>query len=250
MSLMARVEYDGTAYYGWQIQPGRPTVQGKILTALERLYRRSVPIRYTSRTDRGVHARAQVISYTPPFHIPLSRVPKALNRLLPDDINIYGVEKCPDDFNPRYGIRSKMYAYRIFTGDRPPYTLRRFIWHTPGRMSAARAARAARILKGAHDFRAFSSSPPEKDTVIRIISSTFTSDGDMHEFRIRAPFFRTYMVRRLTGFIAAVGTGRKSCRDLSEMLNSAGPCPYRAPAKGLELRRVYFRGPGREGGSG
>ena len=243
MNLLANIQYDGTLFYGWQVQPGKPTVQGEVMRALEKLYGEKVPVKYTSRTDRGVHAEGQVITFSPPADIPAQRVIKALNRLLCDDVSVTGLRKCPDDFDPRYSVHSKMYAYRIFTGRHPGLTDKRYVWHLTGAVDWKAVRKGAGMIRGEHEFRLFSSSPEGHKTRINIISCGVTRLGDIYEIRIRAPFFRTYMVRYLAGFLIAIGAGKRHTDDLRNMLEGEGRrCTFCAPARGLVLRKIYFKG--------
>ncbi|MFC2062277.1 tRNA pseudouridine(38-40) synthase TruA, partial [Elusimicrobiota bacterium] len=123
MDLKAVVEYEGSNYYGMQIQPGKPTVQTEIHNALEKIFRKKIKIKYSSRTDRGVHSKGQVISFKTPFDIPSEKLRTAINSCLNEDIFIRKISKCKADFHPRYDVKAKLYIYRILNRQNNDYML-------------------------------------------------------------------------------------------------------------------------------
>ncbi|NLB35534.1 MAG: tRNA pseudouridine synthase A [Elusimicrobia bacterium] len=242
LNTLAIIQYDGTDYFGWQIQKDYPTVQGEILRALRKIYSKNIEIKYTSRTDRGVHAAGQIITFLPPFEIPAPRLIKALNSILNDDIAVLQIKKVSADFDPRYDVDSKLYVYRYYMGGLPPYMLRRYVWQIKRESNISMMRKGLALLKGEKEFKLLSSNNEGRKTNIEIISTRMQKSENILEVRIRAPFFRTYMMRHIAGNLAALGSGSLSLKKFSLMLEGIGtPSPFLAPARGLELKKIYFK---------
>ncbi len=242
MTVLLKVEYDGTDYFGWQQQPGRVTVYGEIRKTLRNIYGENIRLNYTSRTDRGVHASDQVASFDPPFEIPLERIKKAVNSALPGSIIIKSVEKCNEGFNPRYEIDSKLYVYRVLNSSYISYRQHRYVWHIPGEIDWDTVREMAGMIKGEHNFSLFSSAGDKKNHIIEIMECNVSDNGNgLYKLNFRARYFLTYMVRFITGFLISAGKGKRNKEDLVRLLSGKGKrCNFCAPAKGLELRKVYF----------
>lgn len=242
MHLKAVIEYDGTAYYGFQIQTDRKTVQGEIQKALKKLFSKKIEIKYTSRTDRGVHAKGQIISFDNPLNISSNKIQKALNSCFHGDIIFREIIKCNPEFNPRYHLESKTYLYRILNHKISDYKLNNFVWHIPEKLNWRNISEGVKSIKGKHDFSFFASnSDKEKNTNIEIHSATFERTDKIYEIGFTAKYFLTYMLRYLIGFLMAIGREKETVEKLKQMLNGKGKiCRYCAPAKGLELKKVLF----------
>ncbi|MBN2406446.1 MAG: tRNA pseudouridine(38-40) synthase TruA [Elusimicrobia bacterium] len=245
MHIKAVVEYDGTGYYGWQVQPGRKTVQAEVERALGKVFGGEIRVKYSSRTDRGVHARGQVIAFRAPDIMPVSRIESALNDRLKGDIIVKNVGKCPEEFNPRYDVKSKLYVYSILNSKYGRYDLVNYAWHVPGVLDWRLIRKAAGMLRGRHDFSLFSAGSGKKETKIDIISASVKKEKDIYRISFRARYFLTYMIRYLAGYLVKIGKGRENAESLAMMLRGRGRmCDTCAPACGLELRKIWFQDTG------
>jgi tRNA pseudouridine38-40 synthase len=238
------VAYDGTEFEGFQRQSnGRRTVQGELEAALRRLGWVEKSLRAAGRTDRGVHARGQVIAFGLPWkHGPL-RLTRALNSSLPNDLVVRSTERVRDGFHPRYAAVSRSYTYQLYSEEtRDPLRDRRAwrIWPAP---NLERMRLASRALVGRHDFGAFGSPPgPGDNTVRRVIRTEWTAGEDGMAFRIEADAFLFRMVRRIVSAIVAVGQGRAPLEVIDGLLDHPrGRWQLGlAPARGLCLECVTF----------
>ena len=240
--LKAVIEYDGTNYYGWQVQPGRLTVEGELRRAFRKLFGEEIEIRYASRTDRGVHAKGQVITFKSPLKIPVYKIQKSLNGCLRKDIIINRLTRCDEDFDPRYDVKFKLYVYSILNRQLNDYRQKNFIWHVPQKLNWNEIKKGTKLIKGRHDFSLFSScDDKDKNTVIDMLGCSVKKTGDLYEISFRAKYFLTYMLRFLVGYLVSVGKGKETLKDLKLMLNGSGQrCNYCAPACGLELKKIVF----------
>jgi tRNA pseudouridine38-40 synthase len=194
------IEYDGTPFRGWAAQPGEPTVEAALRGALGSTFASYERLTVAGRTDTGVHALGQVVSLDVEGGPPLVRAAKALNTRLPDAISVVSVEEAPPDFDARFSARSRSYRYRIFNRRSPsPFELRRSWWLTRT-LDEERLARAAALLPGEHDFRAFTPTETTHATFVRVVErAEWIRRGDHLDFEITANAFLRHMVRTLVG---------------------------------------------------
>jgi len=238
------IEYDGTAYCGWQYQADAPTIQATIETALSVMTRETIRVIGSGRTDAGVHALGQ----TAHFHTRAAISPRGfqagLNSLLPDDIVIRACDPAPDDFHARFSARHKTYRYLIRNQPLPAAIGRQYAWHIRKKLDVAAMKTAAHHIIGAHDFKSFEGSgSPRADTIRTVLSADIsqTPTGDV-TFTIIATGFLRYMVRNLTGTLVDVGLVKISPDDFKSVLearnrNLAGAT---APPHGLCLVSVSY----------
>jgi tRNA pseudouridine38-40 synthase len=239
------VSYDGTAFQGWQVQPGARTVQSELESALAVLEPDASPrITGSGRTDAGVHARAQV------FHVDLQREfspekwRNALNGLLPEDIRIHAAQPVSTDFHARFSATGKQYRYFLHTGSScPPYL--RFIRHSVRRpLDLGLMQQALCELSGTHDFRSFSAIRvhAEENTVRTVRRFEMESTGEEVVILVEAEGFLYKMVRQLTGALLRVGLGEMTLQELISLRDEpriSHEAPS-APAKGLFLWEVFY----------
>lgn len=241
--------YDGTDFHGWARQPGLRTVQGVLEEALERIVQAVPGLSVGGRTDAGVHARGQVVSFEPAGAIDPERLQRALNRMLAPEVVVASATVAPEGFDARRSATAREYRYRIDTGALPDPFSARYVWHRPGRLSVPRMRAAARVLVGEHDFAAFCRPPrAPASTVRRLDRLSVVRRGDRVEVTARANAFLHQMVRSLVGTLVAAGEGRLEPGAVPEVLASrdrrmAGPV---APARGLTLERVLYGRSGRD----
>jgi tRNA pseudouridine38-40 synthase len=245
VQLRLTIEYEGTAYQGWQIQPGGPTVQEILERALATALREPVRVRGAGRTDAGVHACGQVAAVRV-GRVPtdLVRLQKSLNALTPPDVSVREIAVVDDAFDPRRDARSRLYEYRILNALAPSPFWRRHAWHVPDRLDTRAMDDAARRLVGEHDFAAFrgADAEPVRSTVRRVLESTVSSSPPLILYRVEATAFLKHMVRNIVGTLVEIGGGERRPDAMTDVLagrdrTQAGAT---APAHGLVLVTVRY----------
>lgn len=234
----ATVEYDGTEFAGFQIQPGARTVQGELEAALARLSGGiRQPVMGAGRTDAGVHATGQVIAFTYPGSLPVEALSEALNGTLPPDVAIRDLRRAPAGFNPRYAARYREYRYTIWNGPRSPLRERTSLW-VRTELDVTAMAEAATALEGRHDFSPFGGADPQPVRTVHRLR--VRRDGSTVTIDVRADAFLRGMVRRIVATLLAVGMGRLDASAVPGLLAAGAPAlgGAAAPARGLCLRRV------------
>lgn len=235
------IEYDGTRYSGWQIQPNANTVEEELENAFSRILQEDIDIIGQGRTDSGVHAEAQVAHVDIAQDIDIDHLMYALLGVLPRDISVWQMEKITDDFHARFDGKSRQYRYQIVT--RPSPILYRYaaLERYALNMEAMRAC--ADMIKGTHDFESFSKSDKDQpDAICTVELSEFSGDDHLITYRIRANRFVRHMVRRLMGTMLQVGTGKHTVEHFSDLLHQPDEekISHGAPAKGLILEKVEY----------
>ena len=238
------VAYDGTAFHGWQRQPGVRTVQGELEAALERVLQGgAVTTAGAGRTDAGVHARGQVASFAHPTHLPARALPPLLARELPGDMRVTTAVEAPDGFHARHSARGRRYVYRLLAA--PDLLAERHAWAPPRLPPLALLAASAAPLAGTHDcsaFQAVGSSPA--DPVCRIERACWTACEGGVAFEVAADHFLYHMVRNLVGTSLAAAAAPDPGAHMRAVLDSRerGRAGITAPPQGLSLEQVYFEG--------
>jgi tRNA pseudouridine38-40 synthase len=244
-NLKLILSYDGTEFAGWQVQPGRATVQGELASAIGRLIGENVLPQGSGRTDAGVHALAQVASFETASTIPLENWVRALNDILPGSIRVLEVTQAASEFHARKSARAKTYRYRIHRAAVCPPFLARYVWHYPYPLEESAMIAAAGVVVGEHDFTSFAAVDPERDMASKvrtIFTSIWSREGEELIYTVRGSGFLHHMVRNLVGIFMLVGKGTVSLDDLRRILDAreraaAGPT---APASGLYLVAVEY----------
>ena len=238
------LEYDGTAYNGWQRQAGAPTVQAEIERALGRMTRSTVTVIGAGRTDAGVHALGQVTNFRCETRLEPEEILKGLNSLLPRDIAVRDCRSVPEGFHARFDAKSKLYQYRILNRDTRAAVGRDYAWFIHRPLNVEAMVQAAERLVGQHDFKAFENSgSPRAHTVRNVMRATWVEEQDRRlAFQIEADGFLRAMVRNIVGTLVAVGLGRLDPSEMEVIL--AGQDRRRAgataPARGLFLVEVKY----------
>ena len=239
------VAYDGTAYAGWQIQPGQVTIQQVLQDAFCDLTGETVKVHGSGRTDAGVHAAGQVIHVDTHFALPSVAFVRALNVRLPRDIRLLSAAQVDDSFHARKSAVAKEYRYFVYQGEMMMPHLRLYRAHVHKRLDVAAMHQALDIFEGTHDFAAFSANPDrEVETTVRtIFSGTLQADDLDIMISLRGDGFLYKMVRSIAGWLIRVGRGEVRPEDTVAVLDSrvrTAAVPTAAP-EGLFLWRVEYR---------
>jgi tRNA pseudouridine38-40 synthase len=239
-----RIEYDGSRYRGWQIQPNARTIQGVIRAAAQQVFGDEVDVQGAGRTDAGVHALAQVAHLEAPRKLEPIRVQYGLNDLLPTDICITRVEPALPQFHARHDATGRSYLYLIST--RRTAFGRHYAWWIRDRLNPERMAEAASRLEGKHDFASFAEKQVEagKSTKSLIEEVELAQEGQLILFRIAGSHFLWKMVRRIVGVLVEVGRDKLTAEDIECLLAAYSPvaAPLTAPPCGLYLQQVRYEG--------
>jgi tRNA pseudouridine38-40 synthase len=254
------LSYDGTAYCGWQIQPGLATIQGELQAALGRIVGESPLPQGSGRTDAGVHALGQVASFGLETAIPPGNLERALNRTLPPAIRVLRVEHAPAEFHARHSAIAKTYEYRIFRGHLCSPFLARYVHFCRWKLDLTVMREAAQQVLGERDFVSLAASDPDaaerlvddsegggRSTIRTIFSSEWSSEwtelpDDLLIYRVQGNGFLHHMVRNLVGTMLEIGRGQFPAGSMAGILearsrSAAGPT---APACGLFLHSVEY----------
>ena len=246
--ICLRIAYEGTRYSGWQVQPGRETVQGTLAAAIERVSSERVQPRGASRTDAGVHALDQVVAFSTAASLEPGTWMRALNANLPADVAVLAAAAAPPDFDPVDAAVRKRYRYRIHDAPWRPVVGRRFVWRWRSKLDESRMAAAAAALVGEHDFTSFEATPSTRISKVRTIYSlTVTRQSGFDDqpgaevwVEVEGNGFLHNMVRIIVGTLVMVGAGRRDPDWVTAAVaardrKAAGPT---APPEGLVLAGV------------
>ena len=248
MRFKVTIEYAGTRYSGWQVQTNARTVAGEIERAVhEATGANDFELYGSGRTDAGVHALRQVAHLDVDTNLPPETLRRRINDALPSDINILAVEKVRRTFHARHDAVARSYIYQI--ARRRTAFAKPFVWWVKEDLSIEPMRRLAARFVGLHDFQAFSDDDPsEKSTQVAVEELALHEDGDLILVHIEGSHFIWKMVRRVVGVLVAVGKGELREDEARALLTSASDLPARltAPASGLFLERVYYKGEPRD----
>ena len=237
------IAYDGTRFFGWEHQPDRDTIQGKLESVLELLQGYAVEVIGAGRTDAGVHARAMVANAVLDVKLSPEEIRDYMNRYLPDAIAVREVKPCAERFHARYKAIGKTYRYTCFDGPVKPVFDRRYVTVLDFRPDLDRMRQAAAYLQGRHDFASFCGNPRMKKSTVREVDTIgIARNKDRIIFTFHGTGFLQNMVRILVGTLLEVGKGSMTPEDVKRILEAkdrtqAGPT---APAQGLCLMRVDY----------
>jgi tRNA pseudouridine38-40 synthase len=253
------LSYDGTDFYGWQVQPGLATIQGELAAAIHRVTGETLLPQGSGRTDAGVHALGQVASFPLNAPIPAANLQRALNRTLPQSIRVHSAEIVDSAFHARHSAVEKTYEYRIYRGEICPPFLARYAYALNWPLNVEAIQQAAAFVVGEHDFTSFAAIDPdlshrsassesaEGSNIRTIFASSWehrsdASGGELLVYRVRGSGFLHHMVRNLVGTFLDVGRGHLPPGEIRQILDArdrsaAGPT---APAPGLFLLSVEY----------
>ncbi len=243
MRLRMLLEYDGTTYSGWQVQPDQPTIQEALERALRTVLGHDVKVEGAGRTDAGVHASGQVAAFTSEKVRDLHALERSLNALAGPGIAVLGVQEAPTDFDPRRDARRRRYEYRILNRPWSSPFRARYAWHVHDSLDLSEMNRAAGHLVGEHDLSSFQAADCDAGNAVRrIFESGFEREGEELVYGIEATAFLRHMVRNVVGTLVEVGRGLRDAAGFRDLLLArdrrlAGPT---APAHGLCLVRIDY----------
>ena len=258
-NLKLILAYDGAEFSGWQVQPDALTVQGTLASAIGRVTGEKVLPQGSGRTDAGVHALAQVVTFVTESSVPTQNFVKALNDVLPASVRVLEVAEAPAEFHARHSARAKTYRYRIYRGDICPPFLARYVWHYPYPLNEQPMMRAAELVVGEKDFTSFAAVDPEKaenheghegarrqaeprSNIRTIYSSALERSGEEFIYTVRGSGFLHHMVRNLVGTFMLVGRRTLQPADITRILEARNrsAAGSTAPANGLYLVAVEY----------
>jgi tRNA pseudouridine38-40 synthase len=239
------LEYQGTRYRGFARQPGQLTVQAVVESALGGLVGHPVTVMPAGRTDAGVHALGQVVSFRTNARLPAAAVSRALRARLPSDIVALESREAPPDFDARRSARSRSYRYSVLNRELPSLWWRPWSLHLARPLDLEALRAAAVVLVGRRDFSSFvgqAAQQPDSSPIRHLLSADWRREGDLLHFECRADAFARHMVRNMVGTMLEVGRGRLASEAVAGILaardrGAAGPT---APAHGLTLMHVEY----------
>lgn len=236
------LEYDGTAYRGWQMQNNARSIQSTLLSAAEKLLGEKPDLQGAGRTDAGVHALAQVAHLVTKKKLPPKALREGLNDLLPSNINILYIEEVDPNFHARHDAKSRSYLY--FVSRQRTAFGKRYVWWVKEWLDRERMEKTLGLFPGFHDFASFADKRLDKreSTLVHLTSAELHEDNALLVFRFVGSHFLWRMVRRLVGITVEAGKGNLSVADVAEMLTTPSDLPARftAPASGLFLEQVRY----------
>lgn len=243
MRFLIHFSYDGTAYAGYQFQPGLSTVQGQLEKAVFKVNNNiKKSVHSSGRTDKGVHALSQYAHVDMDINITPKKLKRALNSNLPDDIHVIDTCIVDDHFHARYNVVSKEYKYYINVGEYNPLE-RNYVFQYNYQLNVDAMKDAVSVFLGEHDFRAFVTDSKEKENCVRtIINATVEKEKDKIVVFFKGNGFLRYQVRNMVGILIQVGENKISTKDVEKILESKdrSQSGKTAPANGLYLTNVEY----------
>ena len=242
-NLKITIQYDGSAYHGWQVQKNALTVQEAFQNAVEKVFKKRLDVIGCSRTDSGVHANMYVLTLKTDMDIDSQGVVLALNTKLPADIAVVDCEECDGDFHPRYSCKSKEYVYKLYNGKiRNPF-LKDYAYHYRYDIDADYLCKQAQAFVGTYDYSGFCSAKSDvEDTVRTVKKFDVTREGDMVYFTVEADGFLYNMVRIMVGTLLFVSEGKIKEGELLDVIKSKDrkKAGKTAPPQGLYLNKINY----------
>ncbi len=237
------IEYNGTAFCGWQRQPDLLTIQGQLEIAAETIFRQPIQIQGAGRTDSGVHALGQVASFEAPHPIDPKHLRRGLTALAGPDISVIEAALAPDRFNARFDAQGKHYRYQLIARRSPSPLHALYSHHVPAPLDLERMATAAAMLIGEHDFAGFRAADCGRENTVRELSQvTVSAQGTLIAIDVKGTAFLKNMVRIIAGTLIDVSRGRLEPETISRGFESKDRrfAGITAPAKGLTLVEVFY----------
>jgi tRNA pseudouridine38-40 synthase len=242
-NIRLTIAFEGTAYHGWQIQQGAPTLQGLLSAAIARITGESTTLTGSGRTDAGTHARGLVANFFTGSRIPMAKLVRALNGILPRDIRVLSARRASADFHARHSAASKVYRYQMYLGPiLPPHLLREY-FHFPYSVDITKMQSAARLFEGEHDFAGFAKANAAVSSTVRhIFRCELQKKGRKLFLTVEGNGFLHHMVRNMAGTLLDVGRGFMSFDEFQALFVKCDRklAGFTAPARGLVLLKVQY----------
>lgn len=245
MKYLINLSYNGSKYYGYQIQKNKDTVEGELEKVLSKIFNRSINTIGASRTDRGVHAINQYCTFEVDESINTKKLLHSVNSLLSDYIHVKSIKKVNEEFNVRHDVKRKEYIYKINMGEYNPLE-KDYVYQYNKRLDLVEMERALKYLEGEHDFKSFSKADDEKEDYVRTIIQTniIREIKDVNHFTISflGTGFLRYQVRNMVGLLIEIGEGKRKSEDILEILEAKDrrKAGITAPGEGLYLKDVFY----------
>ncbi len=242
-NIKLEIQYDGTNYYGWQIQPDKRTIQGEIKAKLELFLREKIKLIGASRTDKGVHAKHQVANFKTGSDFSPEEIQYRLNQLLDPDIVIKNAEEVEKKFHARFWAKRKTYRYYIFNSELPSPFYRNYSLHFPGKIDIDLLNELSNQLVGKKDFKAFQGGSSDmKNTEREIFEAFWIRKDNFFIFKITGSGFLKNMVRKIVGSLLAVNDKLEEEDFILELLETKDRkrAKYMAPPHGLFLEKIIY----------
>ena len=239
-------EYDGAGFCGWQTQAqGERTVQGELEAVLLKIFKQPIKVIASGRTDSGVHAQGQVVSFKADTRMKPLEIQRALNSLLPADIAVHEASEVKSDFHAQYSVKEKTYRYTVLNRKYRSVFLRDRVYFYPYPLNISNMRKAAKYLIGRHDFKSFQAYDPlraERQTVRTIKKIAIKKEGNLIHMDVMADGFLYKMVRNIVGTLLAIGSGQVPLGDMPKILKAKNrkSAWNTAPAEGLCLMAVKY----------
>ena len=241
MKYLVELTYDGSKFYGFQKQNNKVTVQGNIESVLSKILNENIKTTGASRTDRGVHAYSQFISFETSKSLDKDKLLNSLNKLIDESIHIKNIKVVKDDFSPRYNVLMKEYVYKINVGEYNPIE-KDYVYQYNKKINISLLKKAIKKIKGKHNFKSFTSDT-EKENYERDIKNIIVIKNNNYVYIfIQAKSFLRYMIRNIIGLLLEINEGKKTIDDIDYIFKSEdrkvlGRC---APACGLYLNKIKY----------
>ncbi len=237
------ISYDGTRYFGWEHQPGKDTIQGKLEAVLEKLSGSYIEVLGAGRTDAGVHAKGMCAHFSLETELDAEELRRYFNRYLPEDIAVKQLREASPRFHARYNATGKTYRYTIYQGESKPVFDRKFVWTIDEKLDLEAMRAAAGELQGRHDFAAFCKAAGKNKSTVRTVDTIdIKAKGEYLQLTFHGDGFLRNMVRILTGTLVTVGKGELTPEGVAAILEEGDrrQAPPTAPAQGLCLIKVDY----------
>lgn len=243
-NLVLEIAYDGTLYYGWQTTNTGPSVEGTLQEILEQILQHPITLQAASRTDRGVHAAAQLVNFHTEKSIPCERLLSSLNRLLPKDISVLSVYEASLSFHPTLSVVKKEYRYRIWNKPVANPFVRAYSWHVPQLLDLDLMKNGALHLVGEHDFSSFCNYRKDlryQDHIRNVMECAIVHEGKLLVIKVVGDHFLYKMVRNIVGTLVYVGLNKIAPDTIPSILHAKKrpQAGVTAPAHGLTLYKVW-----------
>ena len=244
-TIKITIEYDGSAYAGWQVQPNAITIQSRLEGAVTRLTGEKVKVYGAGRTDSGVHARGQVATFRTASDIPTENFARALTSRLPRDISVRSAEEVSPDFDPRHNAKLKLYRYQLYASSIAPAIGRQYLWHISWKLDIPRMQQACRFFEGEHDYTSFSNQECNNaaaNNIRTVESCLLTTANELITIDVTGRSFLYNMVRNIVGTLVDVGRGRIAPENIPNIFAARNRqlAGQGAPATGLTLEWIKY----------